>query len=43
MRLVYNKKGVLSTPLLSLYKYQMLGSEIDLQASLLHSPYAFVV
>ena len=43
MRLVYNKKGVLGTPLLSLYKYQMLGSEIDLQASLLHSPYAFVV
>ena len=43
MRLVYNKKGVLGTPLLSLYKYQMLGSEIDVQASLLHSPYAFVV
>ena len=27
----------------SLYKYQMLGSVIGLQAALQHSPYAFVV
>ena len=27
----------------SLYKYQMLGSEMSMQASTLHSPYAFVV
>jgi hypothetical protein len=42
MRLVCKKRRAWHA-LLSLYKYQMLGSEIDLQASLLHSPYAFVV
>ena len=33
----------LTSFLSSLYKYQMLGSVIGLQAALQHSPYAFVV